>query len=424
MPLSALEQTALAALDEQGLVNAFRALLRAPSVTGYEAAAQHWLAQHMQELGLDVDRWTIDVPELQQHPQFPGMEVDRSASEAVGLVGIWQREGRDTPTRRLVFNGHIDVVPEGDHANWQHEPWGAELVDGRIYGRGACDMKGGLMAALYAVKAIKDSDAPIRGSLMVQSVIGEEDGGIGTFATLLRGHTGDAAIVCEPTQMNLMPAHAGALTFTVRVSGKSAHACVRLEGVSAVEKYLDIHRALIQLEHERNSEVEHPLLGKLPLPYPLNIGRVQAGNWSSSVPEELFFEGRIGVAMGESPQAVRYQFEQTLRNLAEADSWLRDHPVQVSWSGGQFEAGEIPLDHELVRLSQQCISDLTGREALIMGAPYGSDLRLLVNQGHIPALLFGPGDITVAHMPDEYLDVEELVLAARAYILAAIRYLN
>src|SRR5437868_5493993 len=228
--------------------------------------------------------------------------------------------------KRFVFNGHIDVVPEGDHTNWNYNPWGAELIDGRIYGRGACDMKGGLMAALYAIKAIMDIDIPINGSLMIQSVIGEEDGGIGTFASLLRGHAGDAAIVCEPTRLKLIPAQAGALTFTVRVFGKSAHASVRLEGVSAIEKYLDIHRALIQLERERNSEVEHPLLGKLPLPYPLSIGRVQAGNWSSSVPEELIFEGRIGVAMGEASDAVHRQFERTLLNLAEEDPWLRDHP--------------------------------------------------------------------------------------------------
>src|SRR5437899_3944977 len=329
MPLTEIERDALSALDEQRLIDALRDLLRIQSLTGQEAAAQHWLGHHMRQLGLDVDLWTIDVATLQKHPQFPGMEVDRSKHEAIGLVGTWRRTaGEDRSSdKRFIFNGHIDVVPEGDHANWQHDPWGAELVDGRIYGRGACDMKSGLMAALYAIKAIMDAGIRIDGSLMIQSVIGEEDGGIGTFASLLRGHTGDAAIVCEPTRLNLIPAQAGALTFTVRVRGKSAHASVRLEGVSAIEKYLDIHRTLIQLERERNSEVEHPLLGKLPLPYPLNIGRVYAGNWSSSVPEELIFEGRIGVAMGELSDAVRHQFECALANLAEADPWLRDHPL-------------------------------------------------------------------------------------------------
>ena len=423
MPLSSIEHKALASLDEQGLIKALRDLVRIPSATGQEAAAQNWLAQQMRHFGLDVDLWDIDVAELQRHPQFPGMEVDRSKDRAVGLVATWRREAGAASGRRLVFNGHIDVVPEGDRVSWQHEPWGADLVDGRIYGRGACDMKGGLMAALFAIKAIKDSSVPIDGSLMVQSVIGEEDGGIGTFASLLRGHRGNAAIVCEPTRLNLIPAHAGALTFTVRVPGKSAHACVRLEGVSAIEKYLDIHRRLIQLERERNSEVEHPLLGKLPLPYPLSIGRVQAGNWSSSVPEELIFEGRIGVAMGEASDAVRRQFERTLLNLAEEDPWLRDHPLEIKWSGGQFESGEIPLDHPLVKLCQRCMVDLTGHEPVLQGAPYGSDLRLLVNFGGIPAVLFGPGDVRVAHMLDEHTESSQVILAARAYILAALRFL-
>src|SRR5205823_5242365 len=357
MPLTENEKEALSTLDEQRLIDALRDLLRIQSLTGQEATAQRWLGSHMRQLGLDVDLWTIDVASLQKHPQFPGMEVDRSKNEAIGLVGSWKRTtGEDRSNdKRFVFNGHIDVVPEGDHTNWNYNPWGAELIDGRIYGRGACDMKGGLMAALYAIKAIMDIDIPINGSLMIQSVIGEEDGGIGTFASLLRGHAGDAAIVCEPTRLKLIPAQAGALTFTVRVFGKSAHASVRLEGVSSLEKYLDIHKSLLQLERERNSEVKHPLLSKLALPYTLNIGRIQAGNWASTVPEELIFEGRIGVAIGEDSKFVRREFEQTLKNLAEADLWLGNHPLEIIWSGGQFDSGEIPMDHYLVKLVEQCV---------------------------------------------------------------------
>ncbi|HLZ80311.1 MAG TPA: M20/M25/M40 family metallo-hydrolase, partial [Ktedonobacteraceae bacterium] len=190
MPLSSIEQHVLTKLDEQGLIKAFRDLVRIPSITGQERTAQHWLAQHMRQIGLEVDLWTIDVAELQKHPQFPGMEVNRNNDQAVGLVGTWQSEAQALTGKRLVFNGHIDVVPEGDHANWQHKPWAAELENGRVYGRGACDMKSGLLAALYAVKAIREAGVPITGSLMVQSVIGEEDGGIGTFASLLRGHKG------------------------------------------------------------------------------------------------------------------------------------------------------------------------------------------------------------------------------------------
>ncbi|HEX7736347.1 MAG TPA: ArgE/DapE family deacylase [Ktedonobacteraceae bacterium] len=416
------EQRALNVLDETGLLRVLRELLRIPSVTGREAEAQRWLGEQMRQEGLEVDAWTLDVEALRRRGDFPGMEVERSGHEALGLVGSWQ--GSEGAGRCLIFNGHIDVVPEGDYANWSHNPWGAEQDGESIYGRGACDMKGGLIAAFYALKAIKDSNIPVHGRLLVQSVIGEEDGGLGTYATLLRGHKGDAAIICEPTRLNLIPAQAGALTFTIRVPGKSAHASVRLEGVSAVEKYLDVHRELLRLEGERNRDVQHPLLGKLKLPYPLSIGRVLAGNWSSSVPEEVFCEGRIGVAMGESSQAVREQFAEALRVLSAADPWLREHPLEIGWSGGQFESGEIAHDHELVQLCGQCMHDLTGKEPEIEGAPYGSDLRLLVNLGGIPALLFGPGDVRVAHMPDEHVKSDEVVRAARAYILTALRYLS
>jgi acetylornithine deacetylase len=119
---------------------------------------------------------------------------------------------------------------------------------------------------------------------------------------------------------------------------------------------------------------------------------------------------------------VRSQFEQTLKNLAVTDQWLGNHPLEIVWSGGQLDSGEIPTDHFLVKLCQQCMLDLTGDKPEIKGAPYGSDLRLFVNLGGFPALLFGPGDVNVAHMPDECVDVQEVILAARAYILAAIRY--
>ncbi len=424
MPLSEIEHKALSALDEQGLINALRVLLRIKSMTGQEANAQRWLGQHMSQLGLDVDQWTIDVDAIRKHSQFPGMEVDRSKDEAIGLVGLWHGidSGGSSRGKTLVFNGHIDVVPEGDHANWTYGPWNADLIDGRIYGRGACDMKAGLMAALYAIKAINDAGVQIDGSLMIQSVIGEEDGGLGTFASLLRGHTGDAAIVCEPTCLNLIPAQAGALTFTVKVPGKSAHASVRFEGVSALEKYLAVHKALIRLEHERNSDIRHPLLGKLQFPYALNIGRIHAGNWPSSVPEEVVFEGRLGVALGEESDSARQQFEQALNNLANADPWLHDHPIEITWSGGQIDPAEIPIDHFLVKLLEKCVFDITGNIPEVEGAPYGSDLRLLVNVGGFPSVLFGPGNVKVAHMPDEFVEVQEVILAARAYILAAIRY--
>jgi acetylornithine deacetylase len=130
------------------------------------------------------------------------------------------------------------------------------------------------------------------------------------------------------------------------------------------------------------------------------------------------------VAMGESSQGVRAQFEQTLRTLSENDPWLKNHPLEISWTGGQFDSGEIPYDHPLVGLGSQCVRDITDRVPEILGEPYGSDLRLMINFGHVPALLVGPGDVLVAHMPDERVHIPELIQAARVYILVALRYLQ
>ncbi|GCE23862.1 M20/M25/M40 family metallo-hydrolase [Dictyobacter kobayashii] len=128
--------------------------------------------------------------------------------------------------------------------------------------------------------------------------------------------------------------------------------------------------------------------------------------------------------MGESCQAVRAQFEQTLKSVTEADPWLKEHPLEIAWTGGQFESGEIPQDHPLVQCCGACLQDLTGHAPAIEGITAGTDLRQLVNLGQIPSLLLGPGDVRVAHMPDEHVHITEVLTAARAYILIALRFLQ
>ena len=150
------------------------------------------------------------------------------------------------------------------------------MHEGRVYGRGSVDMKGGLACALFAVKAIRDAGIALRGSVLVESVIGEEDGGIGTLAACLRGYRADGAVVVEPTELKVAPAQAGALTFRITVPGLSAHACVREEGVSAVEKFLPVHAALLALERERNHAVRDPLFRRYRLPFALSLGRLEA----------------------------------------------------------------------------------------------------------------------------------------------------
>ena len=143
------------------------------------------------------------------------------------------------------------MVPVGDEAAWTTTPWDPAVRDGRVYGRGAVDMKGGLVCALFALKAVRDAGVELRGRLSVASVVGEEDGGTGTLATSPRGHSADGAVVVEPTRLHVVPAQAGSLMFRLTVHGLSAHGCVREEGVSAVEKFVPLFSALRRLEAER-----------------------------------------------------------------------------------------------------------------------------------------------------------------------------
>ncbi len=414
--MDATEQRVLAAIDLRHLVDFVQGLIAIPSLGGQEREAQDAVAAAMQQFGLDVDAWDLDFAAIRSHPQF-NMEVERA--DGRGVVGTLKGSGEG---RDLIFNGHVDVVPPGDAANWRFPPWEGTVRDGRVFGRGSVDMKGGLACALFAAKAIRDAGVRLRGTLHVESVIGEEDGGVGTLAACLRGYHADGAVVVEPTDLKVAPAQAGALTFRITVPGQSAHACVREEGVSAVEKFLSIHAALMQLERERNEAVRDPLFRRYRLPFALSIGRVEAGNWSSSVPERLTVEGRYGVALGEDPAAARQAFESALQRVSAADPWLRDHPPTVEWWGGQFDPAAIPADHVLPKAVATAFSDATGTGAGFEGMTYGSDMRLLVHVGTTPALLFGPGDVRHAHRPDESVAIADLEATVRTLALTALRF--
>lgn len=410
---SVLERTVLAGLDVEGMLDFLGELVAVRSLGGEETPAQELVAAKMESLGLHTDVWEIDFGELARHPAYCAEVERRHGLGVVGSLG----EG-DGPT--LVLNGHVDVVPAGDPGRWTHPPFAATRKDGRIYGRGACDMKGGLCCALFAAAALRK--AGLRGRLLVESVVGEEDGGAGTLAAILRGYRADGAVVPEPTALKVVPAQAGALGFRIRVPGKAAHACVRTEGVSAVERFWAVHQALLLHEREINDACDHPLLAGYDLPYPLSIGTLRAGEYPSAVPEELVCEGRYGIPLGEDLGEARRRFERVVAEAARADPWLRDHPPEVEWWGGQFAPAETPAEEAVVTELCRAFVDATGRDAEVEGVPYGADMRLLVNEGGIPTVLFGPGDVRRAHRPDEFVPVEELVTAARTLVLLAIRF--
>lgn len=411
--ISIEEARVLAAVDGAWVAARLVELIAVPSITGSaaESDAQHLFARWLGELGLDVDLWPIELAALQADPEFPGTEVPRT--ESWGLAG--HVGGSDGPS--LALSGHIDVVPPGDRRQWSRDPFAAAVVAGDVVGRGACDMKGGLVAALAAAAAVQWSGVRLRGRLAVHSVGGEEDGGLGTLATLRRGHLADACIIPEPTDGALVTANAGALGFRLEVEGRAAHGAVRDTGVSALEAFLPVHRALLELEDERNRDVD-PRFVDHERPYALSIGTVQAGDWSSTVPDRLVAEGRYGVRLGEPVAAARAAFEAAV--AAVPDPWLAEHPVRVTWSGGQFASGAVPAGHPLPAWVCEAAAAVTGTEPPERAAPYGSDLRLYAAAG-VPTVHYGPGEVRFAHAPDERVAVRDVVQAARVLALLTLR---
>ena len=373
-PRSGAVSSALSSVSAARLVDLLSESISVPTVTGTaeESEGQHLLARRFEAMGLDTDLWRIDLDDLDA--TFPGMEAPRD--EAWGLVGSWG--GSDGPT--VVLNGHLDVVPTGDPTQWSNDPFRPVVRDGAVFGRGACDMKAGLVCQVAAVEALQAAGVRLRGRVQLQSVVGEEDGGLGTWATVRRGHTGDVAVVCEPTSLALVPACAGALTFRLTVQGLSAHGSVRYEGVDAVDKYLLVHQALRRLEAARNRDV-HPLMAGYAIPYPLSVGTVRAGDWPSSVPDLLVAEGRLGVALGEPVEHARTALEDAVAQVCADDPWLAAHPVTVEWSGGQFAPGELPSSSPLLAQVSAAHRSLPGDVPAVHGAPYGSDQRLLTGAG-------------------------------------------
>lgn len=415
--LSSAEQRVLDALDEAALVQELIDLIRVPSVTGTDAESdlQHRFRVQLDELGFQVDAWKLDLEALQAHPDFPGTEAPRV--EGYGVVGQLGPSGKPA----LVLQAHVDVVPTGDLDKWfDRDPFSGLIRGGVVHGRGACDMKAGAAVNIAVARALVASGLRLERPLALHSVVSEEDGGLGAFATMLRGHTGDAAVLTEPTSGKLVVANAGALTFELRVAGRAAHGSTRLEGHSAIEAFLPVFAGLHELERERNAHPD-PLFGEYRLPYPISIGKVTAGDWASSVPDLLVAEGRMGVVLGEDPAAARAALERAVAEAGSRDAWLLEHPVEVSWPGGQFASGSIEPGHSLIAEMTDAIAAAEGRAAGQTAAPYGSDLRLYNGIGGIPSLHYGPGDVRFAHAPREQVPIEELIATARSLALLAVR---
>ncbi|WP_221564730.1 peptidase [Alkalihalobacillus sp. TS-13] len=396
--------------NREDAIGLLQMLVQEGSVQENEEGVQKLVRDHLEKLGLEVDYWIPCEEEFLNHPYFCATRTDFSKSPNV--VGRWKGTGGG---KSIVLNGHIDVVPAGDPNQWDHDPYSGHIQDGKMYGRGVTDMKGGNLSLLLAIQCLKELGIKLKGDVLFHSVIEEESGGAGTLAAVLRGYTADAALVPEPTNMKIFPKQQGSKWFRLKVLGRSAHGGTRYEGVSAIEKAMVVLKAIQTLEKDRNARVDDPLYAKTPIPLPINIGKIEGGSWPSSVPDEILIEGRVGVGPQETLEDVKAEFEEALHRID--DEWFSEHPVQIEWFGAQWLPGSIDLEHELMGVLQERYQEVLGTAPEIEASPWGTDGGLLTQIGNTPSIVFGPGVTAYAHYPNEYIELEKVFQAAEVFAL-------
>lgn len=409
-------------IDEQRLQERLVDLVRIPSMTGDEEAAIRRIADWLSEAGAEVDYWYDGIAKMVTDPAYPGHEIERAWVPCVAGMIRGQRPG---PT--IVLTGHVDVVPPGDYNQWSRDPF-AGVVDGdRLYGRGAADMKSGLIAALAAFETFAHGSRDFAGRVVLVAVPAEEDSGLGTLAAIRRGWIADAAIVTEPTEKagrpELIVAHAGAMSCRIEINGLSAHASRRLMGENALDHYLAVHQILRDAEQALNAAETHPLMQELRLPYATSVGTVHGGQWSSSVMDRLEVEVRIGVTLHETTAEAKARFERTLAEGVAGHPWLATHPPQVHWRAAGFGSSATRLDHPLIDALREAGATEFGEPPTVSAAPYGCDMSAWVRVGNVPTVVYGPGDIEQAHAADEWVSLSNTARVARVLVVATERLL-
>jgi len=385
---------------------------------GRERDAQEWVLDRLESFGFDTYEWTADAERLATHHEFPDDPADIPVADRPSVAGVVEFGDPDAgPT--VVLNGHADVVP-ADEGLWETDPfdpvWG-ETEDGRetLTARGAADMKAGTAMGVFAGRALADAadDLDLNGRVVVESVAGEEEGGIGAAAAAFDSpypFERDAAIVTEPTELTPVTATEGSIMKRLHVDGRSAHAARRWEGESVLPHFERIRRAFEDLEAERAERVTHPLYERFESPWPVNVGTVRAGSWASSVPASLDAEVRIGVAPGETLAEVEAEFEAALADVVADSEWLSAHPPTFERFSVQFSPAETPPDAPVVTTLRDAMSAAGLRNVDPVGETYGADSRHYIHAG-ISTVVFGPGSVDEAHFPNETIVWEEVLTA-------------
>jgi acetylornithine deacetylase len=384
-----------------------------PSVTGDEGAIQAFLAVHLRTMGLNVDMWETDWEALKKHPGY--RPVTRGYEGRPNIVATLKGSGGG---RSVLLNGHTDVIPVGKGEGWSADPWSAHISDGRIYGRGAADMKSGVASHILALEALKAAGIKLKGDVLLNLVIDEEVSGHGTLDTVARGYHADAGISGETSDLAVQPACIGRIWFEIEIRGKAAGIQKRYEGISGIALGNKIVKAVEELEAIRVATVRHPLYPNALDSLPCIIGSFSAGHYPSAFPDTCLLKGSIGTLPNEDHEGVKQSLVAQIAKAAAADPWMKDHPPAVRFVGYDAEASEIARNHPIVELVCRNYTEITGKPPTISGRQGAADTRFLNKYANTPTVIFGPGSTAVMHSNDEYVSIEDYVTAIKVMALS------
>jgi acetylornithine deacetylase len=379
-------------------------LVRFPSTRGIEKEAQTFMASEMRRRGMEVDHFRIEIDRIRGLPGFSPVHV--SYDEAYNVVGV--KRANERRGRSLILNGHVDVVPAGPIDMWTSPPFEPRVADGWMFGRGAGDMKAGLAACLAALDAVARAGYAPAADVIVQSVVEEECTGNGALACLERGYRADAVVIPEPMNERLLSAQVGVIWFQVRVRGVPVHVAEAGQGANAIESAFRLTSALHELEHAWNGRrAEYPSHAEVAHPINLNVGRIEGGDWASSVPAWCTFDVRVAIFPGQSIAEAKREIEQTIRDAARRDPFLHNNPPEVIYNGFEAEGYMLENAEAQVAVLAGAHKRVFGSELDAIASTATTDARFFGLYGDMPALVYGPRAEFI-HGFDERVDLQSL----------------
>ena len=364
------------------------ALVRHDSLLGNETSAQNWIADQFADMGLDVERIAIDINALRDQPGFsPPVIDDYDGRENV--IGLHRPKN---PTgRSLILNGHMDVVPTGPADKWRRGPFDAYVDGDWLYGRGAGDMKAGIIAYCHALRALHDIGLEPAAPVILQSVIEEECTGNGALACLHAGYKADCAIIPEPFNQTLMTAQLGVMWFQLHVSGSPAHVLDTSAGSNAIEAAFGFFETLKEVEEIWNlPQHRHAAYDAHVHPVNFNLGKIDGGEWASTVPPVCSADIRVGFYPGMELAKVRETIE------AVKQTALANHPAckgatfDITYRGFQAEGCEMDVNHPMMSMIGDIHQEVTGNAIENYASTATTDARFFQIYGNIPATCYGP----------------------------------